>query len=44
MKYLISLLKFETSSQIVVDYNPAAKEDILIGLGYDWAAQNSLPK
>jgi len=36
IKYLQVLMKFDSSSQIIFDFDPAAPEDILIGLGYDW--------
>jgi len=36
MQYLMSLLKFTTVSQIVMDFNPSAPEDIVIALGHDW--------
>ena len=36
IQYLMSLMKFDTSSQIIVDFNPSAPEDILVALGSDW--------
>jgi len=38
------LMKFSSSSQIIVDFNPSAPEDVLVGLGYDWASSNPMPK
>jgi len=43
-QYLIGLMKFNSASQVIVDFNPAAPEDILVGLGYDWASSNPMPK
>lgn len=43
-RYLIGLMKFNSASQVIVDFNPAAPEDILVGLGYDWASINPMPK
>jgi len=43
-RYLINLMKFNSASQVIVNFNPAAPDDILIGLGYDWAASNPMPK
>jgi LCP family protein required for cell wall assembly len=43
-RYLINLMKFSSEGQVIVDFNPGAPEDILVGLGYDWAASNPLPK
>jgi LCP family protein required for cell wall assembly len=37
MQYLKSLMKFNSTSQIIVDFNPAAPEDIVLALGVDWA-------
>jgi LCP family protein required for cell wall assembly len=36
IKYLQALMKFDSSSQIIFNFDPGAPEDILIGLGYDW--------
>jgi hypothetical protein len=36
IKYLQALMKFDSSSQIIFDFDPGAPEDILVGLGYDW--------
>lgn len=43
MKYLMSLMGFNTNSQIIVDIDPEAPADIVIGLGYDWGSSNPLP-
>jgi len=44
LQYLIGLMKVNSSSQVIVDFNPAAPEDVLVGLGYDWASRNPMPK
>ena len=36
MQYLMALMKFDRSSQIIVDFDPQAPEDIVVALGYDW--------
>ena len=36
MKYLQTLMKFDSASQIIFSFDPNAKADIVIGLGYDW--------
>jgi LCP family protein required for cell wall assembly len=36
IQYLMGLMKFDSSSQIIVDFNPNAPEDILVALGSDW--------
>ncbi len=36
MQYLMALMKFNSSSQIKVDFNPDAPEDIVVALGSDW--------
>jgi LCP family protein required for cell wall assembly len=42
-QYLINLMKLTSSSQVIVDFNPSAPDDIVVGLGYDWAAKNPMP-
>ena len=36
IQYLMALMKFDRSSQIIVDFDPQAPEDIVVALGYDW--------
>jgi LCP family protein required for cell wall assembly len=36
MRYLMSLIQFDSTSQIKVDFNPQAPADIIVALGYDW--------
>jgi hypothetical protein len=36
MQYLMALMKFNSTSQIEVDFNPSAPEDIVVALGTDW--------
>ena len=36
IQYLMALMKFNSSSQIIVDFNPSAPEDIVVALGSDW--------
>ena len=33
MQYLMALMKFNSSSQTIVDFNPNAPEDIVVALG-----------
>jgi LCP family protein required for cell wall assembly len=37
MQYLLSLIQYNSSSQIKVDFNPDAPEDIIMALGSDWS-------
>jgi hypothetical protein len=37
MRYLMSLMKFNSSSQILIDFNADAPEDIIVALGIDWS-------
>jgi hypothetical protein len=39
----VDLLKITSSSNIVYAYDPAATVDIVVELGDDWAANNTLP-
>ena len=43
LRYLVDLLKITSSSNIVYAYDPAATVDIVVELGDDWAASNTLP-
>jgi LCP family protein required for cell wall assembly len=43
MQYLKTLLSFNTQSQILVDFNPEAPEDIIVALGSDWNSNNPMP-
>jgi LCP family protein required for cell wall assembly len=43
MQYFTALMKFNTTSQIVIDFNLNAPEDILLALGTDWGASNPMP-
>jgi hypothetical protein len=36
MQYLESLMRFNSASQIKVDFNPGTPEDIILALGSDW--------
>ena len=36
MQYLMALMQFNSLSQIKVDFNPNAPEDIVVALGIDW--------
>jgi hypothetical protein len=44
LKYLKDLFRLNSSSQITVNYDPAAPADIEIILGDDWASKNPIPK
>jgi LCP family protein required for cell wall assembly len=37
MQYLMALMNFTSASQIIMDFDPSAPEDIVLALGYDWA-------
>jgi LCP family protein required for cell wall assembly len=43
LRYLVDLLKITSSSNIIYAYDPAATVDIVVELGDDWAASNTLP-
>jgi LCP family protein required for cell wall assembly len=43
MQYLMALMKVTSSSQTIVDFNSSSPEDIVVALGYDWGANNSMP-
>ncbi len=43
IQYLMALMNFDSSSQIIVDFNPNAPEDIVVALGYDWNSNNPMP-
>jgi len=36
MQYLAELMNFDSPSQIKIDFNPGAPEDIVVALGTDW--------
>jgi hypothetical protein len=36
MQYLMALMKFNTVSQIILDFDPNTPEDIVLALGRDW--------
>lgn len=43
MKYLMTLMKFDSANQIVIDFDPAAQADITLAVGIDWANSGALP-
>jgi LCP family protein required for cell wall assembly len=43
IQYLMALMKVTSSSQILVDFNPDAPEDIVVALGSDWNSSNPMP-
>ena len=43
MQYLMALMKVTSPSQILVDFNPNAPEDIVLALGEDWGSNNPMP-
>jgi LCP family protein required for cell wall assembly len=43
MQYLMALMQFNRTSQIIVDFKPDAPEDIVVALGYDWGSTNPMP-
>ena len=43
IQYLMAVMKFNSSSQIIVDFKPDAPEDVLVALGSDWYYDNPMP-
>jgi hypothetical protein len=43
MQYLSALMKVDSSSQTLVDFNPNSPDDIVVALGYDWGSNNPMP-
>jgi hypothetical protein len=43
MKYLTDLMKFDSSNQVVMDFDPNAAADIVLAVGSDWANTNPMP-
>ncbi len=43
MQYLMGLMRFDSVSQIIVDFDPNAPADIMVGLGVDWGSSNPMP-
>jgi len=43
MQYLMGLMKFTSSSQVVFIFDPSAQEDIVLALGSDWGTSNPMP-
>jgi hypothetical protein len=43
MQSLMALMKVTSPSQILVDFNPNAPEDIVLALGEDWGSNNPMP-
>jgi hypothetical protein len=43
MQYLMALIKFDSTSQTIIDINPNSPEDIVVALGYDWGSNNPMP-
>jgi hypothetical protein len=43
MKYLMALMKFDSSSQIIFSFDPTAPADIVVALGSDWGSSNPMP-
>ena len=37
MNYLMSLMKFNSANQLLMDFDPSAPEDIVLAVGADWA-------
>jgi hypothetical protein len=42
MNYIKSLMKFQSSNQIVVSFDPTASADVIIAVGADWANDNPM--
>jgi len=43
MQYLMGLMKFTSSGQVVFIFDPNAQEDIVLALGSDWGTSNPMP-
>ena len=43
IKYLMTLLKFDSANQLQVVFNPAAPADIMLVVGADWVKSNPMP-
>ena len=43
MKYLTDLMKFDSSNQVVMDFDPNAAADIVLAVGSDWVNSNPMP-
>jgi LCP family protein required for cell wall assembly len=43
IQFLMSLMNISSSSQVKVDFNPDAPEDIVVALGSDWNSSNPMP-
>ncbi len=43
LQYLMEIFNLQSKSQIVLEYDPAAEEDISIMLGDDWGYNNPMP-
>jgi polyisoprenyl-teichoic acid--peptidoglycan teichoic acid transferase len=41
--YLMSLMKFDSANQLLIDYDPTAKADITLAVGADWVNSNPMP-
>ena len=43
VKYLMSLMKFDSANQFVVVFSPSAPADIVLVIGADWVKSNPMP-
>jgi hypothetical protein len=43
VKYLMTLMKFDSANQFQLVFNPAAPADIMVVIGADWAKTNPMP-
>jgi len=43
IKYLMTLMKFDSANQFQMVFNPGAPADIVLALGADWAKSNPMP-
>jgi LCP family protein required for cell wall assembly len=43
IKYLMTLMKFNSANQFQMVFNPGAPADIVLALGADWAKSNPMP-
>ena len=42
VNYVQALMRFNSSAQVVVNFDPTAQEDVVIAVGEDWASNNPI--
>jgi hypothetical protein len=43
VRYLMTVMNITSSSQLRIEFNPAAEADVEVILGNDWALNNPMP-